>query len=157
MACGLCAGRLLGNRFMESIIMEQGRFPLLLSRPVNRFYDIYALIHSENSFSRMSGYYGLADNRMINLEFLSERFRLEREDPLRKTVLWILSYSNDTSGVLKFYLSVYKESGDSVKRRILELMMRVSNDYYIKFVRTNRIDAKLLPKGGREINNDVRF
>ncbi len=156
-ACGYFAGRGLGGRFMEVLLLDQARFPLLLSRPVNRFYDVHALIHSGNPYSRLGGYYGLADNGMINLEFLAERFRLEKEPAVRGAIAWIAAGSGDTDGVLRLYASVFPESSHQEKRRILELMRRVSNDYYLKFIKENRVGAGLLPYEGREFDSDVRF
>jgi hypothetical protein len=154
---GYCAGRLLGNRFVEDIVLKQGRLPLLLSRPVNQFYDIYTLINSNNPFSRLSGYYSLVDNKMINEQFLMERFPREQNEALSGSILWILSYSDDTDAVVTFYASVYNNSSDQIKKRILSLMRRVNKDYYMKFIIKNKIDARLITDEGREINNDLLF
>jgi len=152
---GFYAGRVLGDRFVEDIVLGEGRLPLLLSRPVNRFYEVYTLIHSENRLSRLAGYYGLADNGIINLEFLAERFRLEQDPPLQAAIVWVAARSGDTDGVLRFYSSVFSDSSDSVKKRILGLMKGLNNDYFMKFIRDNRIDPGAMPEDGREINVDI--
>jgi hypothetical protein len=154
---GFTAGRTLGNRFVENIVLRQARFPLLLSRPVSQFYDIYTLINSNNPYSRLSGYYSLIDNKMINDKFLMERFRREQNDALRGSILWILGNSSDRGGVLRFCASVYEESSDTIKKRILGLMKRVDNDYYLLFIRNNRIDAGFINGEGHEVNYDMRF
>jgi len=154
---GYFTGRLLGNRFVENVVLQQGRFPLLLSRPVNQFYDIYTLINSNNPFSRLSGYYSLVDNKMINEQFLMERFRREQNEALSGSILWILSYSGDNDAVVTFYASVYNNSSDPIKKRILSLMKRVNKDYYMKFIKKNKIDVRLITGEGHEINSDLRL
>ena len=154
---GYAAGRMLGNRFVEDVVLQKARFPLLLSRPVSQFYDIYTLINSNNPYSRLSGYYSLVDNKMINEQFLMERFRREQNDALRGSILWILGNSSDRGGVVRFYTSVYDESSDTIKKRILGFMKRVDNDYYMKFIKKNRIDDGFITGEGQEINTDLRF
>lgn len=154
---GYSAGRLLGSRFVEDILLQQARFPLLFSRPVSQFYDIYTLINSSNPYSRLSGYYSLVDNKMINEQFLMERFRHEQNDALRGSILWILSHSNDREGVVRFYTSVYDESSDNMKKRILGFMKCVDNNYYLKFIKKNKIDDSFMNGEGHEVNSDIRF
>jgi hypothetical protein len=154
---GLFGGRILGNRFVQDIVFQQARFPLLLSRPVSQFYDIYTLINSNNPYSRLSGYYSLVDNKMINEQFLMERFRREQNDALRGSILWILGNSSDRDGIVRFYASVYEESSDTIKKRILGLMERTDIDYYMKFIKKNKIDAGFNTGEGHEVNSDLRF
>jgi hypothetical protein len=154
---GYIAGRVLGNRFVEDIVLQQARFPLLLSRPVSQFYDIYTLINSNNPYSRLSGYYSLVDNKMINEKFLMERFRREHNDALRGAILWILGNSSDRDAVARFCASVYEESSDTLKKRILGLMKLMDNEYYEEFIKTNRIDAGFITGESHDVNGDLRF
>ena len=75
---GFFIGRGAGNRLMEGILLRETRFPLLLSRPVYQFYDIYTLLNSNNPYSRLSGYYSLVDANMIDLNFIRERYAREQ-------------------------------------------------------------------------------
>jgi len=59
--------------------------------------------------------------------------------------------------VLRFCASVYEESSDTIKKRILGLMKRVDNDYYLLFIKNNRIDAGFINSEGHEVNDDMRF
>ncbi len=154
---GYYGGRLLGNRFVEDIVLQQSRFPLLLSRPVSQFYDMYTLINSNNPYSRLSGYYSLVDNKMINEQFLMERFSREQNEALKGAILWILGNSSDKDGVVRFYASVYEGSSDTIKRRLLGLMKRMDNEYYMNFIKKNKIDAGFITGEGYELNCDLRF
>ncbi len=143
---GYGVGLLLGERFMESIVLREGRLPLLLSRPVNQFYDVYSLINSANPFSRLSGYYSLVDNSMVNEDFIAERYGRERFIVIQRTLLWALSKSRDRKKALKFYASVYPASDDSLKKDILRHMMRLDNNYYHSFILRNKVSPSFIPE-----------
>jgi hypothetical protein len=146
LASGLVAGRLLGLRLVESVVLNQNRLPLLLSQPVNQFYNVYSLINSGNMYSRLSGYYGLKDNRMIDEKFLTERFKTEKDPVVRRTLAWVLSFSEDPAPALKFYASIFPESDDSLKKELLRLMKRIDEAYYRDFVVKNRVNKALIPE-----------
>lgn len=122
---GYGAGRVAGNRLVEGVVLGESRFPLLVSRPVGQFYDIYRMLNSRNPFSRLSGYYALVDNMMIDEEFLIERYGVERFPVTRKTILWALSFSENRRSVADFYRSVYGESDEEIKSEIRGHMKRV--------------------------------
>lgn len=146
LAAGFAAGRLLGHRLVEGVILGRQRLPLLLSQPVAQLTDVYALISSGNYFSRLSGYYALRENGMIDHAFLAERFKTEKEPAVKRTIVWALSFSGDTAAVLNFYAAVYPESDDSLKREILKLMKRLDEAYYLDFAARNRVGKTLLPE-----------
>jgi hypothetical protein len=146
LATGYGAGLLIGNRFMESIVLKEGRLPLLLSRPVNQFYDMYSLINSSNPFSRLSGYYSLVDNNMVNEQFIADRYGREQFIVIQRTLLWVLSHSKDTGKALKFYASIYTTSDGSLKKDILRYMTRLDKKYYDGFIKANKVDPLFLPE-----------
>lgn len=150
---GYRAGRLAGGRMLAGIVMRESSFPLLISRPVTQFYDLYVLINSGNPFSRISGYYLLLDNNMIDEVFLLERYRKEELFAIRRTILWILGFSQDAGVVLRDYAALYNESDEPMKKEILALMKRKDRDYYRAFVRDGRVDKKLLPRESPEYND----
>jgi hypothetical protein len=146
LATGYGAGRLIGTRFMESIILKEGRLPLLLSRPVSQFYDVYSLINSNNPFSRLSGYYSLVDNNLVNVQFIADRYGREQFIVIQRTLLWVLSYTKDTGTALKFYASIYNTCDGSLKKDILRYMIRLDKKYYDGFIKANKVDRLLLPE-----------
>jgi hypothetical protein len=141
---GFIAGRFVGKGLVTNLILKDSMFPLLLSRPVNQFYDMYILINSRNPYTRLSGYYSLIDNKMINNQFLMERYQNEENYVIKRTILWILSFSEDSDSVLKFYSSIF-DKNDILLRDILVFMKHVNREYYTKFIEINKIDRKLLP------------
>jgi hypothetical protein len=145
MLAGFLIGRGAGNRFVSGILLRESRFPLLLSRPVYQFYDIYTLINSSDPFSRLSGYYSLVDANMIDLEFIRERYSQEQMPVVRRTLLWVLGYSKDRSAVLDYYASLYRTSDDDMKNVILAMMKRLDPDYHREFIKKNRVPAAPRP------------
>ncbi len=142
---GYGAGLLIGSRFMESIILKEWRFPLLLSRPVNQFYNVYSLINSSNPFSRLSGYYSLVDNNMVNEQFIADRYGREPFIVIQRTLLWVFSHGKDRDKAVKFYTSIYKTSDDSLRKDILRYMKRLDEKYYNGFVKENKVEGALIP------------
>ncbi len=162
MICAICVmltvigyrvGRLAGGRMLADILMKESSLPLLLSRPVSQFYDMYVLINSGNPFSRISGYYSLMDNNMIDEQFLLDRYRKEEIFAIRRTILWVLGFSHDTGMVMRDYAALFKEADEPMKKEILALMKRKDRAFYAKFVRNNRINEKMMPREGREYND----
>jgi hypothetical protein len=145
LATGYGAGLLIGNRFMESIILKEGRLPLLLSRPVSQYYDVYSLINSNNPFSRLSGYYSLVDNNLVNVQFIADRYGREQFVVIHRTLLWVLSYAKDRDSALKFYTAVYKTCDDSLKKDILRHMMKIDKKYCDDFIKQNKVDRSFIP------------
>ncbi len=125
---GYGAGRVTGNRLVEGVILGESRMPLLVSKPVGQFYDIYRLLNSANPFSRLSGYYALVDNMMIDEGFLIERYGVERFAVTRRTILWALSFSENSRKVADFYRSIYGESDGETQSEIRGLMKRVCRE-----------------------------
>ena len=150
---GYQAGRLAGGRMLAGILMKESSFPFLLSKPVSQFYNMYVLLNSGNPFNRISGYYSLLDNNMIDEEFLLDRYRKEELFAIKRTIVWILGFSRDTGMVLRDYAALFKEADEPMKKAILELMKRKDRAYYLGFVRDNRIDKRLEPREGREYND----
>ncbi|HPC40872.1 MAG TPA: hypothetical protein PLM53_06805 [Spirochaetota bacterium] len=145
MLAGYGAGLLIGSRFVESIILREGRFPLLLSRPVNQFYDVYSLINSSNPFRRLSGYYSLVDVNMVNEKFIADRYGREQFIVTQRTLLWVLSHAKDRDRAVKFYASIYKTSDDSLKMDILRYMKRLDKKYFDGFVKENKLTRPVIP------------
>jgi hypothetical protein len=144
-SAGFFIGRGAGNRFVEGILLRESRFPLLLSRPVYQFYDIYTLINSQNPFSRLSGYYSLVDANMIDLEFIKERYAQEQVPVIRRTLLWVLGFSKERTAVLRYYASLYNSSDDDMKKDILAMMQRLDPAFHREFIKKNRATGGARP------------
>ncbi len=133
-----------GNRLIEGMLLHETRFPLLLSRPVYQFYDIFNLLNSNNPYSRLSGYYSLVDANMIDPGFIRERYSREQVPVIRRTLLWVLGLSKDRDEALRSYVSLYDASDDDMKREILGMMKRLDPAFYGEFIKKNRVTG-----GGR--------
>ncbi|OHD69049.1 MAG: hypothetical protein A2W19_17510 [Spirochaetes bacterium RBG_16_49_21] len=81
---------------------------------------------------------------MINTQFLMERFQKEENYTIKRSILWILSFSDDTGDVLRFYSSIFSRN-DPLMKDILVLMKRIDRDYFMKFIEKNKIDNTVMP------------
>jgi len=141
---GFMAGRGIGKGLISNLILKDSMFPLLLSRPIDQFYGMHILLNSPNPYSRLSGYYSLIDSKMINNEFLIDRYKNEDNFAIKRTILWILSFSEDSNGVLKFFSTIY-DKNDIITKDMLAYMRHIDKGYYAKFIEVHKIDKKLLP------------
>jgi hypothetical protein len=143
---GFFMGRSAGDRLVRGVLLRESKLPLLLSRPVYQFYDIYTLLNSGNPFSRLSGYYSLVDAKMIDIEFIRERYDREQVPVIRRTLLWVLGFSRDRAAALKFYASRYDTGDEETKKDILAMMKRLDPAFYGKFIK-KKLDARGPGKG----------
>ncbi len=141
---GFMVGKPLGKGLISNLVLRDSLFPLLLSRPIDQFFGMHILLNSPNPYSRLSGYYSLFDNRMINAEFLIERFKIEENYVIKRTILWILSFSEDPKQVLKFYSALY-DKNDIIARDVLVHMRNLDKGYYEKFIEVHKVNKRMLP------------
>ena len=73
-----------------------------------------------------------------------ERFQKEENYTIKRSILWILSFSDDTGDVLRFYSSIFSRN-DPLMKDILVLMKRIDRDYFMKFIEKNKIDNTVMP------------
>ena len=143
-ACtGYASGHLIGAELIKRFVTGRSGLLLLLSRPGYESVQSASLLNSSSGFKRIAGYYSLFENRNIDSVFLIERYRREREDYLKSTIIWLLGYSDGSSGVLKFLSQEYKTANESFKRDILRSMKKLSGSYYNEFIKDNNINKKL--------------
>ncbi len=143
-ACaGYAAGSLIGNGLINRYITGRSGLLLLLSRPAHESVLSASSLNSGSGFQRISGYYSLFENRNIDADFLIDRYRREGDEYLKRTIIWLLGYSDGGPGVLKFLSREYKTAGERFKREILRAMKRLSASYYNEFVKDNNVNKKL--------------
>lgn len=153
-ACGialLCAaagygfGRVAGGRLIAWMVLGGKRFPLIIAQPLGRYYDIFSLINSTDPFSRLSGYYALREAGMMDDRFFMERYTLERITPIKRTLLWLVSFSRNPSRAVEWYASVYPSSEKSLQEDIVRWMYRLDPEFCTRFARDNKIDLSRIP------------
>lgn len=109
------------------------RTSLFLYRlPVDYIYSAN-LLSSENELKRIEGYYSLLDYKILNTDFLIERYK--RESYLIKPlIIWLLGYSDNKDKIMEFLSEEYKGAAERIKKEILKTMKKKDPDYYNNFI-----------------------
>jgi hypothetical protein len=140
---GYASGHMIGTELIKRFVTGRSGLLLLLSRPAYEFVQSASMLNSDSGFKRISGYYSLFENRNIDAAFLIERYRREGDEYIKRTIIWLLGYSDGNPGVLKFLSQEYKTAGESFKRELLKAMKKLSESYYIEFIKDNNVNNKL--------------
>jgi hypothetical protein len=140
---GYASGHILGTELIKRFITGSSGLVILISRPAYEYVESASMLNSNSGFRRMSGYYSLYENRNIDPDFLMERYRRESDEYLRRTIIWLLGYSERNTTVLKFLSKEYKTTDERFKREILRAMKSLSPNYFNEFIKDNNVNKKL--------------
>ncbi len=141
---GYSFGRLTGTRAVKEMVTGgEGLFFLLLG-PAHQFFQVYRMLNSNSEVIRLSGYYSMLDNNIIDEGFLRERYRDETSIPVKRTIIWLMGFSGDFEDMKKFFNKIYDESHREVKREILRIFQRRDPAYFKEFTRRKKGSGKLL-------------
>lgn len=143
-SAGYLTGSLIGDRLVTGYITGRSGLLLLLSRPGFDYLYTAQMLNSNDGLKRLEGYYGLIDTGKIDADFLKERFRREEAIYHKRTIIWLMGFSEKSDDILKFLSREYKSSGVTIKREILRSMKRVSPSYFKTFVKDRGIDEKFI-------------
>jgi hypothetical protein len=141
---GYYSGRFAGSRAVKKMVVGGEGLYFLLFRPAHQFFQVYRMLNSDSEIIRLSGYYSMLDNNIIDEEFLERRFRGERSIPVRRTIIWLLGFSGDFEDIKKFFNTIYDKSHREVKREILRIFQRRDPDYYKEFTGRKKGSRRLL-------------
>ena len=143
-ACtGYASGHMIGTELIKRFVTGRSGLLLLLSRPAYESVQSASMLNSDSGLKRISGYYSLFENRNIDAAFLIERYRREGDEYIKRTIIWLLGYSDGSSGVLKFLSREYKAADERFKREILRSMKKLSENYYSEFIKDNNVNKRL--------------
>ncbi len=123
---GYVIGSFIGTIGLKDLVLHNKKLYLLLFKPSERFYEVYNKINSNNELKRLSGYYALLDNHMIDPIFLKRRYKIEKSLLLKRTILWLLSFATNKDEVISFYRKIYKNSSNAQKVDILQFYKRIA-------------------------------
>ncbi|MFC1670027.1 hypothetical protein ACFL20_06500 [Spirochaetota bacterium] len=132
---GYIAGKFAGSHIVSGLLVNKNRVAFLLYRPAKQYFEVYRLINSENELKRLSGYYSLLDNKIVDVNFLSERYFKENSSYVKRTIIWILGRADDFGEVMKIYKKIYKGGDKSTRRDIIESVKRRGEKYHGEFLK----------------------
>ncbi|MBN1534987.1 MAG: HEAT repeat domain-containing protein [Spirochaetes bacterium] len=132
----------MGRELLHRALMSDAT-AFFIFRPAGEFFSVYSLINSPSELKRLSGYYSLMEYGHRDDAFLMERFSLERSPAVRRTIVWMLGFSEGSEQVTKFLMDAYPGSSGAVRDQILQSLSSVSPRHYRDFVKKNSIKNDL--------------
>ncbi len=136
---GLGLGTVAGPMLVKGMLLNGSRSSMVFFKPATEFIHTYRLINSGNALDRLSGYYSLLDNNMVIEYFLFDRFKAEKTDLNRKTILWVLGHSGSRKKLIEFYSGIYSESSRHLRSIILRNTMKMGEQYFADFIKQNNV------------------
>ncbi len=136
-------GRYTGSYGVQKLVSGGEGLLFLLFRPAHQFFHTYSMLNSNSEVIRLSGYYSLLDNNIIDEDFLMERYRDEGSIPVKRTIIWLMGFSDDFEKIKGYFNTTYNESHTEVKREILRIIRRRNPDYYKKFIVIKKVSKDL--------------
>lgn len=130
---GYYSGRFTGDIAVKKMVTGGEGLFFLLFRPAYQFFHVYRMLNSSSDVIRLSGYYSLLDNNIIDRDFLKGRFLDERSVPVKRTIIWIMGFSDDFEDTKKFFNEIYDGSSREVKKEILRIFQRKDPEYFKEF------------------------
>ncbi len=141
---GYKAGNFIGAKYISEFYSNGSRSLFSLYRPANEYFKIYGSLNSINAYERLTGYYSLLDNKIIDEEFLFDRYKREELSTAKLTIVWILSFSKNIKKVEDIYGAIYAGSNYAIKKEILRALFRMDRSAFNDFARKFKVDEKLL-------------
>ena len=135
LAFAFLAGSVLGRYSIRKIVTGNPRYAVVLQRSARDLFTISRLLNSQSEMKRLSGYYGLYENQLIDTDFLVERLDKEASPVVRRTIIWLLGFSKDEKSALESLSGAYSSGNPLIREEVLRSMKRVDSNYYTDFLK----------------------
>ena len=73
---GFAAGIACGDVILSRSIRGDFLFMAFIFQPSQNFVDTYSLLNNSNDFKRLAGYYAYKESKLVDLDFLYERYKI---------------------------------------------------------------------------------
>ncbi|MCL2154238.1 MAG: hypothetical protein FWH53_01100 [Leptospirales bacterium] len=113
---GFGAGIACGDVILSRSIKGDFLFMSFIFQPSQNFVDTYSLLNNSNDFKRLAGYYAYKESKLVDLDFLYERYKIEESDIIHNTIIWVAETSDlNNKKLVDFYKKIYTISTDKTK------------------------------------------
>jgi hypothetical protein len=133
-----------GNKTIKQFLFANSIYPLFYPAYAQKYYSVVFLLNSPDMFDRLSGYYGLADMRNIDEDFIFSRFEHEENPVIKQTLIWLLSYSNNKKATFKRLEEIWDLQSDEIKSEILNTLEKLDYKAYKEFLTNKGIKHNML-------------
>ena len=120
---GFAGGIACGDIILSRSIKGDFLFMAFIFHPSQNFVDTYSLLNNSNDFKRLAGYYAYKESKLIDLDFLYERYKIEESDIIHNTIIWIAGNSDlNNKKLVDFYKKLYSISTGKTKEILSKKM-----------------------------------
>ena len=123
-----------GNSTIKKFLFTKSIYPLFYPAYAYKYYSVVFLLNSPDMFDRLSGYYGLADMNNIDENFIFTRLDNEENPAVKKTLIWLLSYSNNKKSTFKQLEEKWDLQSDEIKLEVLQTLQKLDDKAFKEFL-----------------------
>lgn len=113
---GIFCGWLYGTHIVNQLMRGNIGISTFIFLPSKNMIDTYVMLNSKDELRRLEGYYAYRETGLKDFDFIYRRYKLEKSDLTRKTLIWIIEENNDAVEMQSFYKKLYEASPESLKR-----------------------------------------
>jgi hypothetical protein len=143
-ATGFLGGSAAGRGMLLGLFNSNASAVMLFFEPAMQYFVSFHMLNSSDEMKRLSGYYSLLDLDLIDSEFLGKRYEKEQNVAVKRTILWVLSYSDDHDEVFELFSALFPEEQDSLKREMLKSLKRMDEYFFLQFIEMHNIDTRFI-------------
>ena len=123
-----------GDKTIKKFLFAKSLYPLFYPSYAHKYYTVVSFLNSPDLLDRLAGYYGLADMRNIDENFIFTRLDLEESHVAKKTLIWLLSHSNNKKTTFKRLEESWDFQSDEVKSEILLTLQKLDEKAFEEFL-----------------------
>ncbi len=131
-ALGYQLGSILGGAMIKKMLLHQQRY-FFIYPPAQAYLTLYNRLNGKDELVRLSGYYALLDHRKIDTAFLFERYKREHTLFIKRTIIWVLGFSNRHREVIRFFTTIYEDAPLEIQDEILRSVRRLDSKQIHRF------------------------
>ncbi|RPI90901.1 MAG: hypothetical protein EHM32_11105 [Spirochaetales bacterium] len=131
---GFGLGQVGGRALMKDFLTGGGRLVPLLYRPSFQHLTTAAMLGSADELQRLAGYYALLEGDSIDIDFLKERYGMERSIVTRRTIVWLMGFSRDVRSAVDACAGLYESAPPGIRKEILRSIKRLDRASYRDFM-----------------------
>lgn len=141
---GYAAGSRIGFHVIEEAVFSGGATVMMIYKPAYKFISMYRSVNDNDEMKRLQGYYSLLENNMLDTSFLFKRFEEEKQQVNKRTIIWLLGFSEEHAEVSDFFSTHYRSANSRMRKEMLRSLKRMSDDVFRDFVIRENIRGDFL-------------
>ena len=123
-AAGAAAGSVWGYYIVKELLHGRIGIYAFIFTPSKNLFDIVNMLNSNDVLKRIEGYYGYRESGLNDLEFLYNRYKIEKSEITRRVILWTAQRDADPEKLNSFYKKCYNISTETLK---IYLQMKINS------------------------------